>query len=280
MRVRSSSAGGDARDGGVTAPALDDAALLRYSRQIFLPEIDEAGQRRLATARVLLLGLGGLGSPVALYLAGAGVGHLDLADPDDVDVSNLHRQVLHRTGSVGRAKTASAREALLALNPEVQVTTHATRLAGEALRQATRRASVVVDATDNFASRFEINRACVETRTPLVYGAVVGLEGQASLFRNDRDDSPCYACLHPELEGRPEAERPASGWENCSGQGVLGPVAGLVGCIQATETLKLLLGIGESLAGRLLLVDARHMQFHWFELKKHPQCPACGPRGV
>jgi len=262
------------------ARTLTDPQLLRYSRQIFLPEIDEAGQQRLAASRVLLLGLGGLGSPVALYLAGAGIGHLEIADPDEVDVSNLHRQVLHRMDTLGQAKTESARQALLALNPEVQVTTHEARLAGTALRDAARRADVVVDATDNFASRFEINRACVETRTPLVYGAVVGLEGQASLFRTDRDDSPCYACLHPELEGRPEAERPASGWENCSGQGVLGPVAGIVGCIQATETLKLLLGVGESLAGRLLLVDARYMQFHWFELKRHPRCPACGAAGV
>jgi adenylyltransferase/sulfurtransferase len=262
------------------ARPLTDPQLMRYSRQIFLPEIDEAGQQRLAASRVLLLGLGGLGSPVALYLAGAGIGHLEIADPDVVDVSNLHRQVLHRTESVGLAKTQSARQALAALNPEVQLTTHAMRLAGTALREATRRADVVVDATDNFASRFEVNRACVETRTPLVYGAVIGLEGQASVFRSDLDDGPCYACLHPELEGTPEAERPASGWENCSGQGVLGPVAGLVGCIQATETLKLLLGIGETLAGRLLLVDARHMHFHWFELKRHARCPTCGRREV
>ena len=257
------------------APALTDQQLLRYSRQIFLPEIDEAGQRRLAASRVLLLGLGGLGSPVALYLAGAGVGHLELADPDEVDVSNLHRQVLHRTDTLGQAKTESARQALLALNPEVQVTAHATRLAGAALREAVARADVVVDATDNFASRFEINRACVETRTPLAYGAVVGFEGQASLFRNDRDDSPCYACLYPQLEGTPEAERPASGWESCSGQGVLGPVAGIVGCIQATETLKLLLGMEGGLAGRLLVLDARSMRFDWFDLHKNESCAAC-----
>jgi adenylyltransferase/sulfurtransferase len=258
------------------ARPLTDPQLLRYSRQIFLPEIDEAGQQRLAASRVLLLGLGGLGSPVALYLAGAGVGHLEIADPDAVDVSNLHRQVLHHMDSVGRAKTESARQAIAALNPEVQVTTHATRLTGAALRDAVARADVVVDATDNFASRFEINRACVETRTPLAYGAVVGFEGQASLFRNDRDDSPCYACLYPELEGTPEAARPVSGWENCSGQGVLGPVAGIVGCIQATETLKLLLGIGDGLQGRLLVVDARSMQFHWFELRRQESCAVCG----
>jgi molybdopterin/thiamine biosynthesis adenylyltransferase len=255
---------------------LSDAQLLRYSRQIFLPEIDEAGQERLAAARVIILGLGGLGSPVAMYLAGAGVGHLELADPDRVDVSNLHRQVLHRTDGVGLAKTESARRALEALNPEVHVTLHCTRLKGSALREAMLGADAVVDATDNFESRFEINRACVETRTPLVYGAVVGLEGQASLFRTDRDDAPCYACLYPDLEGRPEAARPESGWENCSGQGVLGPVAGMIGCIQATETLKLLLGIGTSLSGRLMLVDARNMEINWFELAKLPDCPVCG----
>jgi len=264
-----------ARDATKTG-ALSDEQLLRYSRQIFLPEIDESGQARLSRARVLVLGLGGLGSPVALYLAGAGVGHLDLADPDRVDVSNLHRQVLHRSDRVGLPKTESARLALEALNPEVHLTTHAERLTGAALREVMRDADAVVDATDNFESRFEINRACVETRTPLVYGAVVGFEGQASLFRTDRDDSPCYACLHPNLEGRPEAARPESGWENCSGQGVLGPVAGLIGCIQATETLKLLLDVGTGLAGRLLLVDARSMDFHWFELPKNPDCPVCG----
>jgi molybdopterin-synthase adenylyltransferase len=257
---------------------LTDEQLLRYSRQIVLAEIDYAGQERLAAARVLVLGLGGLGSPVALYLAGAGIGQIELADPDRVDLSNLHRQIIHRTDGVGLTKTSSARQALLALNPDVQVTTHDTRLAGPALREAVRRADVVVDATDNFASRFEINRACVETRTPLAYGAVIGLEGQSSLFRCDLDDSPCYACLHPDLEGRPEAETPEPGWENCSGQGVLGPVAGLVGCIQATETLKLLLGVGQGLVGRLLTIDARDMQFQCFELPKDPRCPACGRR--
>jgi len=256
--------------------SLDDDQLLRYSRQIVLADIDHAGQERLMAARVLVIGLGGLGSPVALYLAGAGVGQVEVADPDRVELSNLHRQVIHRTDGVGLSKVASARQALLALNPEVRVTTHDERLAGTALREAVRCADVVVDATDNFASRFEINRACVETRTPLAYGAVIGLEGQASLFRNDRDDSPCYACLHPGLEGRPEAERPETAWENCSGQGVLGPVAGLVGCIQATETLKLLLGIGHGLAGRLLTIDARDMRFNCFDLPKDPNCPACG----
>jgi len=257
------------------APALDDHELLRYSRQIFLPEIDEAGQRKLAASRVMVLGLGGLGSPVATYLAGAGVGRLVLVDPDHVDLSNLHRQTLHRSTAVGLAKTESARQSLHALNPGIDIVTHQARLTGADLLAAVRGVDLVVDGTDNFESRFELNRACVALRRPLVYGAVVGLEGQASLFRADLDDSPCYACLHGGAESAADAARPASAWENCTGQGVLGPVAGIVGCIQATEALKLLLGIGTSLVGRLLLVDARAMEFHWFELRKDPGCRVC-----
>jgi molybdopterin/thiamine biosynthesis adenylyltransferase len=263
--------------GPAAQPELSDAQLLRYSRQIFLPEIDEAGQRRLARARVLVLGLGGLGSPVATYLAAAGVGTLVLSDPDLVDVSNLHRQILHRTATVGMPKTESARATLSALNPEVELVTHARRLTGDDLLDAVREADLVVDGTDNFESRFELNLACVTLRRPLVYGAVVGMEGQASVFRNDQDDSPCYACLYQDTAGHPDGTRSASSWENCTGQGVLGPVAGLVGCIQATEALKLLLGLESGLLGRLLLIDARSMEFHRFRLRKDPACPACGP---
>ena len=255
---------------------LTDEQLLRYSRQIFLPEIDEAGQRRLARSRILVVGLGGLGSPVATYLAGAGVGRLVLVDPDTVDVSNLHRQILHRNTSVGLAKTESARLTLQALNPDVDVATHQCRLSGDALLEVLRDVDLVVDGTDNFESRFELNRACIALRKPLIYGAVVGMEGQASVFRADLDDSPCYACLYPDLAEQPDAARPASGWENCTGQGVLGPVAGIVGCIQATEALKVLLGIETRLVGRLLLIDARAMEFTWFELRKNPRCKACG----
>lgn len=255
---------------------LTDDQLLRYSRQIFLPDIDEAGQQRLAAARVLVLGLGGLGSPVATYLAGAGVGRLVLVDPDKVDVSNLHRQILHRSSTIGLAKTESARLALQALNPDVEIVTHPARLAGSELLDALRGVDLVVDGTDNFESRFELNRACVALRKPLVYGAVVGMEGQASVFRADRDDSPCYACLYPGFDEQAAAAPPISSWENCSGQGVLGPVAGLVGCIQATEALKLLLGIETRLVGRLLLIDARSMEFNWFQLARNPRCKVCG----
>jgi adenylyltransferase/sulfurtransferase len=262
------------------AAELSDEQLLRYSRQIFLPEIDHAGQLRLARASVLVLGLGGLGSPVATYLAAAGVGRLVLADSDTVDISNLHRQILHRSSGVGQLKTDSARQTLGALNPDVAIETHPCRLKGDRLLEVMAGVDVVVDGTDNFESRFEINRACVTLRKPLIYGAVVGMEGQASVFRPDLDSSPCYACLYAGLAGQPGSEQPVSNWENCSGQGVLGPVAGIIGCIQATETLKLLVGIAGGLLGRLLLVDARSMEFHWFNLAKNPRCPACGSAGV
>lgn len=275
MTSKRESSRGSAGDDPAGTPTLSDQQLLRYSRQIFLPEIDEAGQQKLAASRVMVLGLGGLGSPVATYLAGAGVGQLVLVDPDNVDLSNLHRQILHRSTAVGLAKTESAQQSLHALNPGIDIVTHQARLAGGDLLEAVRGVDLVVDGTDNFESRFELNRACVALRRPLVYGAVVGMEGQASVFRADLDDSPCYACLYGGAESAADAARPASAWENCTGQGVLGPVAGIIGCIQATEALKLLLGIGTSLVGRLLLVDARAMEFHWFELRKDPGCRVC-----
>lgn len=258
------------------AGPLTDEQLLRYSRQIVLPSIDVAGQQRLAGASVLVVGLGGLGSPIVAYLAAAGVGRLVLTDADTVDVSNLHRQILHRTGTVGMPKPASARQFVEALNPDVEVVVHERRLKGDALLDVVGSVDVVADCTDNFGSRFALNAACVAKRKPLVYGAVIGMEGQASVFRADRDDSPCYACLYPDVAGHPDGAAPASNWENCSSQGVLGPVAGLVGCIQATEALKVLLGMEVGLAGRLLLIDAHGMDFHSFRLRKNPACPACG----
>ena len=255
---------------------LDDRQLLRYSRQIFLAEVDQDGQERLAAARVLVVGLGGLGSPVALYLAAAGVGTLVLSDPDKVELSNLQRQILHTTPGIGRHKTESAREALTALNPEIRILTHARKLADADLLDEVAAADLVVDGTDNFASRFAVNRACVTSRTPLIYGAVVRLEGQVSVFRPDQPDGPCYACLYRDAADHPDGAEVPSSWENCTGQGVLGPVAGLVGCIQATEALKLLIGAGTLLAGRLLLIDAAAMEFQSFRLEKDPQCPVCG----
>lgn len=255
---------------------FNDQQLLRYSRQILLPEVDLAGQQRLAGSRVLVLGMGGLGSPVALYLAGAGVGHLVLVDPDTVDLSNLHRQLLHSTHGLGQDKVASAARALARRNPDVTLTCLDHALGPEELAGQVGLADVVIDCSDNFATRVAVNRACVAAGTPLVYGAVVGLEGQASLFRPDREESPCYNCLYTDLG--PDTNAPGSAFENCAGQGVLGPVAGLVGCIQATEALKVLLGLGDTLQGRLLMVDARAMAFRSFRLQRDPACSVCGAR--
>ncbi len=248
---------------------LGDTQLLRYSRHILLPEVDVAGQQKLLAARVLVIGLGGLGSPAAIYLASSGVGHLVIVDNDKVDLTNLQRQIVHTTQSVGTAKTESALQTLRALNPEIEVTTIGSRLDYDALRAEVKRADVVVDATDNFATRYAINRACVAERTPLVSGAVVRFDGQVSVFHPAHVDSPCYACLFKEVD---EPDEP------CSQMGVLAPVAGIVGCIQATETLKLLLDIGETLEGKLLLLDARTMEWRTMRLQRDPACPVCATR--
>lgn len=248
---------------------LDDAQLLRYSRHILLPEIDIAGQQKLLSARVLIIGLGGLGSPAAMYLAASGVGHLVIADGDNVDLTNLQRQIVHSTDAVGKRKTDSALRTLRALNPDIEIDPIAERLDDAGLRREITRADVVLDATDNFASRYAINRACVETRRPLVSGAVVRFEGQISVFRADHDGSPCYACLFKESNEPDEA---------CSQMGVLAPVAGIVGCIQATEALKVLLDIGETLEGKLLLLDARAMEWRSMKLRRDPACAVCAGR--
>ena len=252
---------------GAATRVVGDEQLLRYSRQIFLPEVDVEGQNRLLNSRVLVMGMGGLGSPIAIYLATSGVGHLVIVDPDQVELSNLQRQIVHSNDSLGEEKVLSAARTLRALNPDVDVQTFNHVLDEQALLKEVARADVVVDGTDNFEARFAINRACVAARKPLVSGAVVRLEGQVSVFRLDHPDSPCYACLYQDI-----AEPP----RNCSQNGVLGSVAGIVGCIQATETIKLLLAFGETLAGRLMLVDARSMDWHVVALKKDPRCPVCG----
>lgn len=253
--------------GSTAARVVGDEQLLRYSRQIFLPEVDIEGQERLLNSRVLVMGMGGLGSPIAIYLATSGVGHLAIVDPDQVELSNLQRQIVHSNASLGEEKVLSAKRTLRALNPDVDVETFNRVLDEQALYRQVARADVVVDGTDNFEARFAINEACVRARKPLVSGAVVRMEGQVSVFRLDQPDSPCYACLYQDI-----AEPP----RNCSQNGVLGSVAGIVGCIQATETIKLLLGFGETLAGRLMLVDARAMDWHVVALKKDPRCPVCG----
>jgi molybdopterin/thiamine biosynthesis adenylyltransferase len=245
---------------------MNDEQLLRYSRQIMLPDVGIEGQQRLLDSRALIIGLGGLGSPVAMYLAAAGVGQLVMTDFDNVDLSNLQRQILHQTRDVGRAKTESARESLEALNPDIQITLLPGPLADDALDEQVAAADIVLDCTDNFAARFQINRACVQQHTPLVSGAVIRMEGQVSIFAAD-DDSPCYRCLYRD-ENEPQ--------ESCSETGILAPVAGIIGSVQATEALKCLLQSGENLSGRLLLLDASLMQWREVRLKKDPHCPVCG----
>lgn len=255
---------------------IKDDQLLRYSRQIFLPEIDVEGQQRLLNSKVMILGLGGLGSPISMYLATSGVGQLVVVDPDQVELSNLQRQIVHTSDTLGMEKVVSAGKMLNALNPDVEIITHNRTLNETELAHAARDVNVVVDGTDNFDARFAINRACHAAGTPLVSGAVVRMEGQVSVYRFDRPGGPCYNCLYREAATSPGGQRQQSSWQNCSETGVLGSVAGIIGCIQATETVKLLLDIGETLSGRLLLLDARTMEWNTVRLKKDPQCKVCG----
>ena len=232
-----------------------------------LPLVGVEGQQRLAHSRVLVVGLGGLGSPVSMYLAAAGVGRLTLVDFDRVELSNLQRQIVHGTPDIGRLKVASATETLRALNPDVVVETVPRRLDDDALRAQCESADVVVDASDNFETRHAVNAASVRTRTPLVSGAAVRTEGQVAVFQPNLPDGPCYRCLYP------EGEEPH---ETCTETGVLAPVLGIIGSIQAMETIKLLLEAGETLAGRLLLLDALRMEWRSLRLRKDPACPVCG----
>lgn len=245
---------------------MNDNQLLRYSRQIMLPQLDIIGQERLLSSHVLIIGLGGLGSPVAMYLAAAGVGRLSLADFDQVDLSNLQRQIVHTTSDIGRPKVDSAADTLHALNPETQITTLNLQLQDEALTRAVDKVDLVVDASDNFATRFAINRACVETGTPLVSGAAIRLEGQVTVFTNRGDGAPCYQCLYDDL---PEQET------RCSETGILAPVVGIIGSIQATEAIKVLTELGTPLTGRLLILDAANLEFREMRLRRDPHCPIC-----
>ncbi|MGD8639817.1 MAG: molybdopterin-synthase adenylyltransferase MoeB [Gammaproteobacteria bacterium] len=245
---------------------MDDNQLLRYSRQIMLPAVEFDGQQRLLESRVLVIGMGGLGSPVAMYLAAAGVGHLIINDDDKVDLSNLQRQIIHATADIDTPKTRSAQYTLEALNPDVHVETIDRRLSPEELRHIVETVDVVVDATDNFNTRFLINDACVAARKPLVSGAAIRWEGQVAVFRNDQTESPCYRCLY-----RDSGELQ----ESCSESGVLAPIVGIIGSIQALETVKILLNVGKSLQGRLLLFDGTAMEWREIRLKKDPHCPSC-----
>ena len=246
---------------------MNDEQLLRYSRHILLPEIGIEGQEKLLGATALVIGAGGLGSPVSLYLASAGVGRLVLCDNEDVDLTNLQRQIVHRTGSVGKKKVDSASATLAAINPEVKVVGLPERLDERRLAALAADADVVVDGSDNFATRHAANRACVKLGKPLVSGAAVRFDGQVAVFDLRSPAAPCYACLFPE-GGENEDVR-------CAVMGVFAPLTGIVGSIQAAETLKVLIGTGETLAGRLLLLDALAMQVRTISLKKDPACPVC-----
>jgi len=246
---------------------LSDNELLRYSRQILLPQIDVDGQLRLKDSRVLIVGLGGLGAPVALYLAAAGVGELHLADFDTVDLTNLQRQIIHDSNSVGMGKVDSAIARLTAINPDVKLVAHRQALDADSLDAAVAAVDLVLDCCDNFGTREAVNAACVAAKKPLVSGAAIRLEGQLSVFDPRREESPCYHCLYGHGS---EAEL------TCSEAGVVGPLVGLVGSLQALEALKLLAGFGEPLVGRLLLIDALGSRFRELRVKRDPQCAVCG----
>ncbi|MGD8415823.1 MAG: molybdopterin-synthase adenylyltransferase MoeB [Pseudomonadales bacterium] len=246
---------------------MNDEQLLRYSRQIMLPEVDVAGQERLLAASVLIVGLGGLGSPAALYLAAAGVGRLILSDDDAVEISNLQRQIVHRQAALGEPKVDSAARTLAAINPDVALTCLPERLEGPALTEAVARADVVVDATDNFGTRFALNKACVAARVPLVSGAAIRWEGQVAVFDPRDPASPCYRCLYE--EGDDAAL-------NCSENGVIAPLVGVIGTCQAMETVKLITGVGETLTGYVLYFDGKRMEWRRLRLPKAPDCPVCG----
>ena len=241
--------------------------LQRYGRHISLASFGEAGQRKLLDARVLVVGLGGLGSPIAMYLAASGVGDLVLTDFDQVELSNLQRQIVHTTDQIGEDKVESARRTIERLNPEVRVHTRAWSMEEEEFHEEVARADVVVDACDNFQTRFELNRASQASGTPLVSGAALRFEGQVAVFDPRDPDSPCYRCLYAD-EGGPEGEP-------CAQVGVLAPLLGVVGSIQATEALKLLTGVGRSLAGRVIVIDAHDLDIRTLKLRKDPRCPVC-----
>jgi molybdopterin/thiamine biosynthesis adenylyltransferase/rhodanese-related sulfurtransferase len=250
-----------------TLPVLDPEEVARYARHLTLPEVGVEGQRRLKAARVLCIGAGGLGSPLTMYLAAAGVGTLGVVDFDAVDHSNLQRQVLYSTGDVGRPKLEAAAERLTGLNPRLEVRRYTQRLTSANALEIFRDFDIIADGTDNFPTRYLVNDACVLSGKPNVYGSIFRFEGQASVFATA--EGPCYRCLYPEPP-------PPGLVPSCAEGGVLGVLPGLIGVIQATEVLKLILGTGESLIGRLLMVDALSMRFRELRLRKDPECPACG----
>lgn len=244
---------------------MNNEQLLRYSRHILLPQCDIAGQEKLIAAHALIIGLGGLGSPAALYLAAAGVGELTFIDFDTVEISNLQRQIAHQTKDCGLSKVTSAKQSVLALNPEIKINTIKQKLNEVELQKLISKTDVVLDCTDNFSTRFKINKCCVKESIPLVSGAAIRLEGQVSVF-NQHKSSPCYQCLYKDLDDNEE---------RCSENGVLAPVVGIIGCIQATEAIKILTAIGTTLDSRVLILDASTMEWRNIKLKKDPACTIC-----
>src|SRR3954470_443268 len=251
-----------------TLPTLSNEEVLRYSRHLIMPEVGMEGQQKLKAAKVLCIGAGGLGSPLAMYLAAAGVGTLGLVDFDVVDLTNLQRQIIHSTADVGRSKLESAAETIRGINPHCDLRKFETKLTSANALDIFRQFDIVADGTDNFPTRYLVNDACILTGKPNVYGSIFRFEGQASVFATK--EGPCYRCIYPEPP-------PPGTVPSCAEGGVLGILPGLVGVMQATEVIKLILGAGESLAGRLLLINALTMRFRELKLKKDPECPACGP---
>ncbi len=248
---------------------MNDQQLLRYSRQILLPQFGTEAQQRLLDSRVLVIGAGGLGSPASLYLAAAGVGHITIVDDDEVDLSNLQRQILHRHQDMGRPKVDSARDALEAINPDTQVATLQQRADTETLETLAGQTDLVVDASDNFATRFAINEACVHKLKPLISGAAIRLEGQLSVFLPALPDSPCYRCLYRDGEDTEQT---------CAENGVLAPVVGIIGSMQALEAIKVLTGVGTPACGRLLAFDGLQHEWRSIKLRRDPHCPVCSKR--
>ena len=251
---------------------MDDNQLLRYSRHILLPQIDIQGQETLVNSSALIIGAGGLGSPVAMYLAASGVGKLIICDNDTVDLTNLQRQIIHNTNAVGTPKTHSAKKTLTRINPNVNVVAHNEYVDDSTLQQLVAEADVVIDASDNFSTRHHVNKACVSLKKPLVSGAAVRFEGQVSVFDLRDKKNPCYHCLFP-MDGNDD-DMP------CATMGVFSPLVGIIGCTQAAEALKILLGIGETLNGRVQLLDGLTMRWRSIKLRKDPACGVCSAAAI
>ena len=246
---------------------MKDEQLLRFSRQIMLPEMDVEGLKKLLDATVLIIGMGGLGCPASMYLAAAGVGRLIIADDDEVELTNLQRQIAHSQSKLGQTKVTSAQQSLLELNSDLKITAVYERLKGDRLDKFVHQADVVVDACDNYETRFAVNRSCLMNSKPLVSGAAIRMEGQVAVFDSHNSESPCYQCLYQEC-GDEDA--------TCANNGVMAPLVGIIGSVQAMEVIKIITGIGESLVGKLLVLDASIMQWREIELTRDPGCAACG----